>query len=204
MLGMMQIELASPSPIGYNEVDAENFASTTSSCGSTGYAFITPVSALSCENTHQVIVLSPVYSNCADIFQTKASYALNGTGAATMTSRVISATSPTAEPKCTTGTYTVAAGDDCNGVAFAHNVSTFALLYQNNLNPFCADFVPGVEVCLPLECDVRIVQANDTCLGVVQSTEAQITVTQLQAWNPNINMICGNLPRMNGTVICTR
>lgn len=132
-------------------------------------------------------------------FTSPTAYGLNGT--ATNTASPSSTATPT--PNCTTS-YTVQDGDDCNSVARAHNVSTFSLLYENTLNIYCLNFpAAGTSLCLPPQCALYTVQPGDTCDGIVNRT-AGITVTQLLAWNPNINALCGNMLRFAGTEICVR
>ncbi|MCJ1245494.1 hypothetical protein MMC30_002698 [Trapelia coarctata] len=130
-------------------------------------------------------------------FTSPTAYALNGT--ATITAP---ASSTTAFTTSCTASYTVQDGDDCNSVARAHNVSTFSLLYENMLNIYCMDFPSaGTSLCLPQQCAVYTVQPGDECDSIVNST-AGITVTQLLAWNPNIESLCGNILGLAGNEIC--
>ena len=119
--------------------------------------------------------------------------ALNGTAT--------SSTTATATP-CA-DTYTILAGDNCNTIAKAQNVSTFSLLYENNLEAYCADFpAVGTSICLPVQCNVYTVAVNDTCRSIIASVPGDITLTQLSSWNPNINIGCGNLGQLVDTEIC--
>jgi hypothetical protein len=119
--------------------------------------------------------------------------ALNGTAT--------SSTTATATP-CA-DTYTILAGDNCNTIAKAQNVSTFSLLYENNLEAYCADFpAVGTSICLPGQCNVYTVAVNDTCRSIIASVPGDITLTQLSSWNPNINIGCGNLGQLVDTEIC--
>lgn len=62
-------------------------------------------------------------------------------------------TAPPSTKTCTP--YTINGADDCNSVAQANNISTFALLYENNLEAYCANFpAVGKSVCLPEQCHV--------------------------------------------------
>lgn len=132
-------------------------------------------------------------------FTTPTAYGLNGT--ATNTGAANS--TPTSAPNCT-GSYTVQSGDDCNSVARANNVSTFFLLHDNMLNIYCLNFPgPGASLCLPPHCNIYTVKPGDTCDSIVNKT-AGITVTQLLAWNPNINFLCRNINDISGNEICTR
>lgn len=93
-----------------------------------------------------------------------------------------------------TSKYTIEDDDTCNSVCKANNVSTFALLQRNNLNAYCEDFAPaGTDLCLPESCEIYTVQQNDTCHSVVARQPHHVTITQLQAWNPNLNGLCSNM-----------
>jgi LysM repeat protein len=134
-------------------------------------------------------------------FTSPTPYALNAS-ATTSTSTGIE-TSATATATCS-DTYTVAAGDTCVSIAIAHNVSTFYLAYDNNLDIYCSGLSFGSTLCLPEICDVYTVQPNDTCISIIRAVPEDITVTQLQTWNPNINLLCGNMDNFKGTIICVR
>ena len=72
-------------------------------------------------------------------FTSPTAYALNVT--ATTVPASVTATPP---PTCT-GSYTVQATDDCNSVAKALNVSTYNLLYNNNLDLYYQNFAAAVN-----------------------------------------------------------
>jgi LysM repeat protein len=149
------LQLDQSSDYSYNADFAENFASLTSSCGATGFYYVTPTTI-----------------------------AFNGssTTAATATA--------TLTPSCAS-TYTIQAGDTCNGICKSYNVSTHALLTTNHLKAYCKDFPEaGKEPCLPPSCDIYTVSDNDTCQSVAAKEPGYITITQLQAWNPNLNTLC--------------
>ncbi|KAF7921202.1 uncharacterized protein EAE98_008628 [Botrytis deweyae] len=161
-LGIQQLELGSP--YGYLSDAAVDFASTTSSCGKTGYPYTSPTAI-----------------------------ALNSSS----TSSVTATPTPCATP------YTIKNGEDCNSIARTQKVSTFWLLYENNLQAYCANFpAPGKSVCIPKQCDVYTVGKNDTCRSIISTVPGDITLTQLSSWNPNINIACGNLGQLYGTEIC--
>lgn len=108
----------------------------------------------------------------------------------------------TPSPSCA-ATYTVQAGDTCNGICKANNVSTFALAQRNDLSAYCRDFAQvGSELCLPASCDIYTVQQNDTCRSVAAKQPSYITTTQLQAWNPNLNRLCTNMDQQVDMQIC--
>jgi LysM repeat protein len=99
-------------------------------------------------------------------------------------------------------TYTLQADDTCNGLCIAHNVSTYFLLSSNGLDAYCRDFPgAGTEICLPPTCDVYTVQPGDNCRSVT-AKQPGISITQLQAWNPNLNPLCTNMDQQRGMQIC--
>lgn len=71
-------------------------------------------------------------------------------------------------------------GDACQSVAIAHNVSTFYLAYNNNLDIYCSDLTMGTMVCIPQRCDIYTVQPNDTRTSIIRTVSGEITVIQLQ------------------------
>ncbi|KAF7904096.1 hypothetical protein EAF00_001430 [Botryotinia globosa] len=161
-IALIQLELGSP--YGYHSGAALEFASTTSSCGKTGYPYTSP---------------TPIALNSSSISSATAT----GT--------------PCATP------YTVKAGETRNSIARAQNVSTFSLLYENNLQAYCANFpAPGKSICLPKQCDVYTVRKGDSCRSIISAVPGDITLTQLSSWNPNINIACGNLDQLYGTELC--
>lgn len=178
MLGSQVIELNSP--FGYQSDLASNFSASTSSCGKSGYSINTPAPYVVKSN------LTP-------------SATANPTASAVAFRNASSTTQGCNDP------YTVKDGDTCNSIAIAHNVSTFSLLYENNLQAYCQSFpASGSDICLPAQCDIYTVQANQTCWDVVQAQASGITLTQIQAWNNNVNLLCGNLDDLVGSQICVR
>jgi hypothetical protein len=132
-------------------------------------------------------------------FTSPATYALNST--ATAAPPLVTATPP---PTCT-GEYSVQATDDCNSVALALNVSTYNLVYDNNIDIYCQNFAAAVDttLCIPPTCDLYTWQALDTCASVV-STYPGITIPQFLAWNPNFNDLCQNAGGFQGYQVCVR
>lgn len=132
-------------------------------------------------------------------FASPTAYALN----LSVTSVTALATSTSTNTACKSP-YVVQAGDTCDSISLAQNVSTFSLLYHNNLNIYGTNFPgAGSTICLPPSCDLYTVQPQDSCNGVARA-RGDISATQLRAWNPNINALCGNLGRLSGTQICVR
>ncbi|PIG86000.1 hypothetical protein AARAC_011340, partial [Aspergillus arachidicola] len=68
---------------------------------------------------------------------------------------------------------------------------------------YCTDFPDaGIELCMPPSCDIYTVEENDTCQSVAVKQPSYITITQLQAWNPNLNSLCTNMAQQVGMQIC--
>jgi hypothetical protein len=102
-------------------------------------------------------------------------------------------------------TYTIRADDTCNGICKAENVSTYSLISYNRLNAYCRDFPSsGTKLCMPPSCDIYTIQGNDTCHSIAVAQPGYVTVTQIQAWNPNLNALCTNMKQQEGMQICVR
>ncbi|KAF2723823.1 carbohydrate-binding module family 50 protein [Polychaeton citri CBS 116435] len=118
--------------------------------------------------------------------------ALNSSSVATATPTAVCAS-----------TYTVQGDDTCNGICQSHNVSTYSLMVNNQLDAYCRNFAsPGTQLCMPPPCDIYTVQTNDTCQSIAAKQPSYITITQLQAWNPNLNGLCTNMEQQVDMQIC--
>lgn len=112
-------------------------------------------------------------------------------------------TPPASTPSCA-ATVTVGPGDTCYSISIAHNVSTFELLYNNGLEAYCSNFpTAGTKLCLPPQCSVYTVRANDSCWGIAAANHNAFTISQLISWNGNMNRGCSNLDQLVGSQICT-
>lgn len=99
--------------------------------------------------------------------------------------------------------YTTVEGDTCDSMAKEFSVSSASIFYGNPDILDCKDVVPGVEVCMPLECLTYEVQPNDDCVGI--QTTMGIQMLDLMINNPWITHDCGNLHTANytlGNVLC--
>ncbi|KAF2495511.1 hypothetical protein BU16DRAFT_618299 [Lophium mytilinum] len=105
-----------------------------------------------------------------------------------------------ATPTCSS--YAVQANDTCDSIAVAHNVSTFSVVSLNGLYLDCSDLAVGRDICLASACMLHEVQWGETCASILEGLGQKVTGTQLLAWNPNINGLCGNIYDMVGTHIC--
>ena len=132
-------------------------------------------------------------------FTSPTAYGFNST--ATTVPALATATPPTT---CT-GSYIVQATDSCNSVAQALNVSTFNLLYDNNIDIYCQNFAAAVNssLCIPPACLLYTWQALDTCASIVSSYPG-MTIPQFLAWNPNFNDLCQNTAGFQGYQVCVR
>lgn len=104
-------------------------------------------------------------------------------------------------PSCT-NEYTVQTGDSCYSIAVSMNVSTYSITGPNSLNQDCSNLIAGSSICLADPCDLYVVQPDDTCASVLDHVGGGVTGTQLLAWNPNVNALCGSLFDLRGTYIC--
>jgi len=118
-----------------------------------------------------------------------------------MPSSTATSTAPLAS--CT-NSYIVQNGDSCYSISTVNNVSTYSIIGPNGLNSNCDNLLAGATICLASSCTLYTVQGTDTCASIISGQGSNITGTQLLAWNPNINSLCGNLYDLKGTFICVR
>lgn len=78
-------------------------------------------------------------------------------------------------------------------------MSSFSIIGPNGLNADCNNLAAGASICVS---SLYNVQADDICASIIQAQGNSITGTQLLAWNPNINSLCGNLYELKSTFIC--
>ncbi|KAA1477848.1 hypothetical protein DENSPDRAFT_845056 [Dentipellis sp. KUC8613] len=101
--------------------------------------------------------------------------------------------------------YTVQAGEYCDLISAAKNVSTYQLAVVNAdaVNAECTNLQPGQNLCLGTQgedCSTTyVVQPDDTCDAVMQAHAINSTI--LYANNPQIDAQCANL--YIGEVLCT-
>lgn len=129
-------------------------------------------------------------------FTSPTAYALNS-----------SATAPTATPKSAaacSSPYKVQSSDSCDSIASAQNVSTYAVISAGGFDPSCDNLISGTSLCLPGHCTLYRVKKTDTCASIVTAQGGGMTGTNLLAWNPNINLLCGNIYDLVGSQICVR
>lgn len=96
-----------------------------------------------------------------------------------------------------TRTYTVAAGDICDGISRAQNVSTYQLAAVNSdaVDPECSNLQIGEQLCLGTsgeDCTtLHFVNDSDTCTSI--QSQYGLNSTILTQNNPNIDDGCDNL-----------
>jgi hypothetical protein len=96
-----------------------------------------------------------------------------------------------------TRTYTIVAGDICDGISRSQNVSTYQLAAVNNdvIDPECSNLQIGGQLCLGTsgeDCTkIHFVQDTDTCTSI--GTQYGLNSTILGQNNPNIDQGCDNL-----------
>ncbi|KAF9567220.1 hypothetical protein CPC08DRAFT_681548 [Agrocybe pediades] len=102
-------------------------------------------------------------------------------------------------------TYTIQAGDYCDKISQAHNVSTYQLAVSNKgkYKSDCTDLRIGGELCLALkpeeDCkETYIVSPGDNCLQVASNHGLNFTI--LRENNPQIDEECSNI--YVGEVLC--
>ncbi|KAK8010200.1 hypothetical protein PG990_009165 [Apiospora arundinis] len=108
----------------------------------------------------------------------------------------VSATSfnPTAsESICvSSNVYVTKAGDTCDSVAQAHNVSSATMFYINPNILDCSAIREGISLCLPLPCDtVRTVKDGEDCTDI--AIEYLLSTVKLIAFNSQLKRDCSNL-----------
>jgi len=105
-----------------------------------------------------------------------------------------------------TRSYTIQAGDICDTISQAQNVSTYQLaaLNSGNIDSGCSNLVPGNTLCLAEDaaedCSTTyVVLPGDTCSDVTQKNSLNMTILYLN--NPQIDDACSNI--YPGEVLCT-
>jgi len=104
-----------------------------------------------------------------------------------------------------TRSYTVKAGDICDSISAANNVSTYQLAVYNlkKVDHKCSNLEPGSTLCLGkkgADCKTtHVVSEGDTCDSISQAAGVNNTILNLN--NPQINDGCTNI--YLGEVLCT-
>ena len=93
-------------------------------------------------------------------------------------------------------TYTIAAGDICDSISAANNVSTYQLAAINpSIDSSCSNLMPGNTLCLGTvgeDCQTTyVVRADDTCDDIASAHSINSTMLSLN--NPQIDSECSNI-----------
>ncbi|TGO77641.1 hypothetical protein BELL_0097g00130 [Botrytis elliptica] len=112
---------------------------------------------------------------------------------------------PSQASPCVSGNYyTTSAGDTCDTISLAHNVSSASLFIGNAAITNCANIIPATNLCLPIQCQrTYALQPNDTC-GSLESTY-NLGPFGLRGFNPWITFDCTGLQQSStvyGTILC--
>jgi hypothetical protein len=109
---------------------------------------------------------------------------------------------PTFDASCIT-LYTFQAGDTCNSVAVARNVSSYAVYGPTGITN-CSNLPTGKKICLLGQCRRYQVKTGDTCDGIIAANSVTVDPQVFVAWNPNIDALCRNIQDLVGEQICLR
>ncbi|KAK0205849.1 hypothetical protein DFS33DRAFT_1256705 [Desarmillaria ectypa] len=95
------------------------------------------------------------------------------------------------------GEYTVVAGDTCNSISTAQNVSTFQLAHVNIvIDAACDNLQVGQALCLGIigqDCNkTDIVMSGDTCSGIALANDISLAILLVNN-KKNVNVACTNL-----------
>ncbi|KAJ5936334.1 hypothetical protein N7454_005632 [Penicillium verhagenii] len=127
-------------------------------------------------------------------------YTLPPTTTNSLTSTSVPGSAIPTSTSCSGTTYSIQAGDTCTSISLSEGIGTFWLLLDNGLPAYCASFPIDGSLCLIDTCTVYTVQTGDTCDSVAAANN--ITVVQLQSYNPNIDNGCYNFNQTIGYQIC--
>ncbi len=94
--------------------------------------------------------------------------------------------------------YTASAGDTCNSIAISRELSSAALYFENpSAIKDCNEHPEGVELCLPLACEVvYVTQPGDTCFSVESNytqTARVFAIGYVTRYNSWVEQNCGDL-----------
>ncbi|KAI1281722.1 carbohydrate-binding module family 50 protein [Xylaria sp. FL0933] len=112
------------------------------------------------------------------------------------------AATPTAKPTCVGKTYTIGVSDTCQGISISQGISTYNLIWNNNLTSACENFPTSGTLCIPsaASCTPYTVLATDTCPSI--QSKFSLLYSQLISWNPSLGVACQGLDATIGFVIC--
>ncbi|EEU41641.1 uncharacterized protein NECHADRAFT_87919 [Fusarium vanettenii 77-13-4] len=168
--------------------------STTASMDMCDSCIIKPFQFMAGNSYSDGFALQPDYSTLTE------SCSQTGFPLATTTT-IESPTTSNPSLACSGKQYTIQANDTCQSISNANNVATAWMLYDNNLQAFCARFpAEGERICIVNQCKTYTIQANDTCQGI--AVASNITRVQLYTWNPVLGPACNRMSLSVGDSIC--
>jgi hypothetical protein len=101
--------------------------------------------------------------------------------------------------------HTTQKGDTCATIAKAYSVASYALVSGNRRSiSNCTLIQTGMELCIPLPCDVYELQQDDLCI-TVQGEQGIRGAATLRTYNPWISSDCSNLQSdraFSGGIVC--
>ena len=95
----------------------------------------------------------------------------------------------------------------CTALSTTYSVSAFDVQYSNpnSVDADCIITAP-TTLCIPQACTLYTIKTNDTCQSVVAQSGAltgtNITVTQLQSFNPELGTYCQVMAEKVNQTIC--
>lgn len=117
----------------------------------------------------------------------------------TSASATATATSTASSSSCDR-TYSIQSDDTCASISKSQDIGTTWLLSDNNLPAYCSGFPTNGSLCLNHSCPTYTVQANDTCTSI--EAAHNLTLAQVLAWNPQLDLACSNLNMSLGLELC--
>lgn len=119
----------------------------------------------------------------------------------TVTSASATATATaTATPSSCNRTYSIQSDDTCASVSKSQGIGTTWLLSDNSLPAYCSGFPTSGSLCLNHSRPTYTVQANETCKSI--EAAHNLTLAQVLAWNPQLDLACSNLNMSLGLELC--
>ncbi|CCF33235.1 LysM domain-containing protein [Colletotrichum higginsianum] len=118
------------------------------------------------------------------------------------TSAPVPSTPSTLDVTCVS-MYTIQPEDTCESVVISQRVSTFWLMYANNLPAYCTGFPKaGTKLCIPPQCNTYKGLRGDSCDGIARFYGNKFTQEDLMKWNPNLSEKCKNVRKLADSRIC--
>lgn len=74
---------------------------------------------------------------------------------------------------------------------------------RRGLSPSCSRLQAVGSICLPASCDLYRVDFDDTCKDIINN-HPRLDGIKLLNWNPNMNMVCGNIDSLWGGIYLRR